>query len=56
MNEADMQSMSLKEYENYEEMRMQSDAWYVSRIIQERAQDAPALSEYISAFVSDKQY
>ena len=48
--------MSLKEYENYEEMRTQSNAWYVSKIIQERIRDAPVLSEYISLFVLDKPY
>ena len=54
MSEDEIQSMSLKEYECYEEMRMQSNAWYVSKIIQERIQDAPVLNEYISSFVSDK--
>ena len=29
MNEDEIQSMSLKEYEHYEEIRMQSNAWYV---------------------------
>ena len=29
MSEDEIQSMSLKEYECYEEMRMQSNAWYV---------------------------
>ena len=48
--------MSLEEYENYEEMRIQSNAWYVSKILQERIQDAPVLSEYISSIVSDKPY
>ena len=56
MNEDEIQSMSLKEYESYEEIRMQSDAWYSSRIIQERIQDAPVLSEYISSFVSNKPH
>ena len=54
MSEDEILSMSLKEYECYEEMRMQSNAWYVSKIIQERIQDAPVLNEYISSFVSDK--
>ena len=54
MSEDEIQSMSLKEYEHYEEMRMQSNAWYVSKIIQERIQDAPVLNEHISSFVSDK--
>ena len=56
MNEDDIQSVSPQEYENCEEMRMQSNAWYLSRIIQERIQDAPVLSEYISSFVSDKPH
>ena len=56
MNEDEIQSMSLKEYENYEEMRIQSNAWYVSKSIQERIQDAPVLIEYISSIVSDKPY
>ena len=34
MNEDEIQSMSLKEYENYGKMRMQSNAWYLSKIIQ----------------------
>ena len=54
MKEDETQSLSSKEYENYEEMRMQSNAWYVSKIIQERIQDVPVLNEYISSFVSDK--
>ena len=33
---------------------MQSNAWYVSKIIQQRIQDALVLSEYISSFVSNK--
>ena len=56
MNEDEIQSMSLKEYENYKEVRIQSNAWHVSKIIQERIQDAPVLSEYISSIVSDKPY
>ena len=48
--------MSLEEYENYEEMRIQSNAWYVSKLIQERIQDASVLSEYISSIVLDKPY
>ena len=56
MNADEIQSMSLEEYENYEEMRMQCNAWYVSKIVQERIQDAPVLSEYISSIVSDKPY
>ena len=56
MNEDEIQSMSLEAYENYEEMRIQSNAWYVSKIIQERIQDAPVLSEYISSIISDKPY
>ena len=56
MNEDEMQSMSLKEYENYEEMRIESNAWYASKIIQERIQNAPVLIEYISSTVSDKPY
>ena len=55
MNEDEIQSMSLKEYESYEEMRIQGNIWYVSKIIQ-KIQDAPVLSEYISSFVSDKPY
>ena len=51
MSEDEIQSMSLKEYECYEEMRMQSNAWYVSKIIQERIQDAPVLNEYIHLFI-----
>ena len=54
MNEDEIQSESLKEYEIYEEIRMQSNAWYVSKIIQERIQDVPVLSDYISSSVSDK--
>ena len=56
MNEDEIQSMNLKEYENYEEMRIQSNAWYVSKIIQERIQGAPVLFEYISSIVLDKPY
>ena len=33
--------MSLEKYENYEEMMIQSNAWYVSKIIQEIIQDVP---------------
>ena len=55
MSEDEIQSMSLKEYECYEEMRMQSNAWYVSKIIQERIQDAPVLNEYISHLYRIKQ-
>ena len=36
MNEDEIQSMSPNEYENYEEMRIQSNAGYISKIIQER--------------------
>ena len=56
MNEDEIQSMSLEEYENYEEMRIQNNACYISKIIQERIQDARVLSEYISSIVSDKPY
>ena len=52
MNEDEIKSMSLEEYENYEELRIQSNARYVSKIIQERIQDAPVSSEYISSIVS----
>ena len=48
--------MSLKEYENYEQIRIQSNALYVSKIIQEKIQDTPVLSEYISSFVLNKPY
>ena len=56
MNEDEIQLMGPEEYENYEEMRIQSNAWYLSKVIQERIQDAPLLREYISSIVSDKPY
>ena len=47
-------ALSLKEYEQMEEERMQKNAWKVGNEVAARMDNAPVHSEYIKCFVADK--
>ena len=51
----EIDGMSLNEYEVYEEGRMERNAWMVAQEVQKRVDDAPVLSEYITAYQSQKR-
>ena len=47
--------MSLAEYESHEDERMEQNALAVAKDVQERYDDAPVLSQYIKAHVTERE-
>ena len=54
MTPEEIDGMSWSKYEVYEEGRMERNAWMVAEEVQKRVDDAPVLSEYITAYKSQK--
>ena len=54
MTPEEIDGMSLSKYEVYEEGRMERNAWMVVEEVQNRLDDAPVLSEYITAYKLQK--
>ena len=54
MTSEEIGNFSLQEYEEYEYARMERNAWSVVHEVQKRVDDAPVLSEYITAYTSQK--
>lgn len=53
------QNLSLKEYTEHEEARMEKNAWKVSVDVENRLDDAPVLKEFVKAHLTkpeDKQF
>ena len=50
----EIDNLSLQEYEEYEHARMERNAWTVVEEVQKRVDDAPVLSEYITAYTSQR--
>ena len=53
------QNLSLKEYTEYEEARMEKNAWKVAVDVENRLDDAPVLKEFVKAHLTkpeDKQF
>ena len=46
--------MTLKDYEKHEDERIERSAWRVANEIALHIDDAPVLSDYIKAFVTEK--
>ena len=46
MTEEEVQSMSVKDFQEYEKKRMENNAWEVANEVKARIHDAPVLSEY----------
>ena len=55
MTPEEIDGMSLNEYEEYEEGRMERNAWMVAEEVQKRVDDTLVLSEYITAYKSQKR-
>ena len=53
LTEEEIKNMSLHQYEEYEKRRMERNAWHVCKMVSERIDDAPMLSEYINSRVSE---
>ncbi|XP_070571361.1 uncharacterized protein [Ptychodera flava] len=53
--EEEISDMSLAEYESHEDQRMEKNAWAVAKEVQERCDDAPVLSQYIKAHVTERE-
>ena len=49
------EALSVKEFEELEKRRMEKNAWHVSKILVERIDGAPVLSERITAYLSEEQ-
>ena len=54
MTSEEIDNFSLQDYEEYEHARMERNAWTVAEEVQKRVDDAPVLSEYITAYTSQK--
>lgn len=54
MTEEQIKSMTVKDFQKYEKSRMERNAWEVATEVAKRIDDAPVLSEYITAYVSKK--
>lgn len=54
MTSEEIESMSLQEYDACENARMERNAWAVTAEVQRRVDDAPVLSEYITAYTSQR--
>ena len=52
MTEEEVQSMSVKDFQEYEKKRMENNAWEVANEVKARIHDAPVLSEYITAYLT----
>ena len=53
MTEEEVKQLSIKQYEELEEKRMQANAWAISKELVQRIDDAPVLSERIKAYLSE---
>ena len=53
MTEEEVKQLSIKQYEELEEKRMQENAWAISKELVQRIDDAPVLSERIKAYLSE---
>ena len=53
MSQREIEMLSVKEFEEVEEKRMQKNAWAVSRELVERIDGAPVLGERIKAYLSE---
>ena len=47
--------MIIVDFENYEDKRIERNAWRVAQHIALRIDDAPVLSDYIKAFVTERE-
>ena len=54
MTSEEIDNFSLQEYEEYDYARMERNTWSVVHEVQKRVDDAPVLSEYITAYTSQK--
>ncbi|CAB4010190.1 Transient receptor potential cation channel subfamily A member 1 [Paramuricea clavata] len=55
MNEEEINQLSVKEFEELEEQRMEKNAWYVAKTLVERIDGAPVLSERIKAYLTENR-
>ena len=55
MTEEEVQSMSVKDFQEYEKKRMENNAWEVANEVKARIHDVPVLSEYITAYLTMKK-
>lgn len=55
LSDEEVQNMTLSSYEQYEDNRMERNAWRVSQDIASRIDDAPVLSSYIKSLVTEKE-
>ena len=55
LSDEEVQNMTLKSYELYEDNRMERNAWRVVQDVASLIDDAPVLSSYIKSFVTEKE-
>ena len=54
LSDEEVQNMTLESYEQYEDNRMERNAWRVAQDVASRIDDAPVLSSYIKSFATEK--
>lgn len=52
ISEENIQNMSVKDYEEYERNRMETNAWFVANKVTKRIDGAPILSDFIKTYTS----
>ena len=55
MNEEEITQMSVKDFEELEEQRMEKNAWHVAKTLVERIDGAPVLSKRIKAYLTENK-
>ena len=55
LSDDEVKNMTLSSYEQYEDDRMERNAWRVAQDVASRIDDAPVLSSYIKSFVTEKE-